>query len=154
MKPQPAPPTTVFSINPETQKPYLEPEHAMKLACKHIITKAPFLLNDSDLEDIRSYFMIRLCATRYNPAKCAAPTFAIMIFQSSTLQLNSQRFAKCRTVAGNNPTNKSGKFWLNQRPAISSNIQTHGSERMDLYDLASDGSNPEEILISRMFSEP
>ena len=76
--------TTIFSIDPNTNQPYMTVERALKLAETHINKTCQNLLNHHHftVEDLVQEIMLKVSSSAYNPAKSAAQTFFIMCASS------------------------------------------------------------------------
>lgn len=74
------PALTVFHTDPSTGSPYLSVAHAENMARVHIRKYAQNVLKRMDAEDLKQELMAKLCASRFDPTKSAAKTFAITCF--------------------------------------------------------------------------
>lgn len=77
--------TTVFSINPKTNQPYIEIEMAEKIIGYHIAKFSKNLLNykSNQMEDLVQDVLERLCSATYDPTKSSPKTFILMVAKSA-----------------------------------------------------------------------
>ena len=83
------PAVNVFSVNPETNQPYMTLEHAEKLIWTHINKYAQKLCKKIDPEDLKQELLIKLLISTYKPEKSKPKTFAITCMNSRCMQLYS-----------------------------------------------------------------
>lgn len=86
------PDTTVFSIDPKTNKPYATIDYAESLAYTHISRFAKNLTEAIDPEDIKQELMLKLCIAKYDPTKSAPNTFMILCFKSHCARIWERQF--------------------------------------------------------------
>lgn len=73
--------TTVFSINPSTNEPYITVEVAMNVIKYHLFHRDKNILNYklNSMEDLVQNILLCLCKYAYNPTLSAPKTFIIMV---------------------------------------------------------------------------
>lgn len=76
--------TTIFSINPATNKPYIDVEMAQKVIGYHIAHYSKNLLNykSNQMEDLIQEVLVRLCSATYDPTKSNPKTFILLVAKS------------------------------------------------------------------------
>lgn len=90
------PKTTVFSIDPTTNQPYITVNEATKVILKHIHLTGKNILQHNDVEDVTQSILTRACQSAYNPDKSAPTTFIILMASSQLGRLFNRRQWKDR----------------------------------------------------------
>lgn len=98
--PATAPAVSVFSINPETNLPYISFEHAEKLAYTHVMRYAKNLHQHRymDTDDLKQEVMIKVVKSAYNPLLSSPKTFIINCANSHLGNIAIHKDRKRRTV--------------------------------------------------------
>lgn len=89
------PSTTIFSINPETNQPYMTPTHAHKLAWTHVRNYANNIPEKYAREDLVQECLLAVCKATFNPNMGAsAKTFALLCYRhqmARVVQMSKQK---------------------------------------------------------------
>lgn len=138
-----APAVSVFSINPETNLPYISFEHAEKLAYTHVMRYAKNLHQHKymDVEDLKQEVMVKIVKSKYDPTKSAPQTFIINCANSHLGNLAIHMDRKRRTVGeGDNL----------QEAEISDFLRFKDNEDGGMMtDSAVDNITPEDYILAR-----
>ena len=86
------PEVTIFSIDPNTGKPYMTHEHAEKLAYMHINRKAKNLLTKLEPDDLKQELMLKLYMSKFDVSLSSAQTFAITCMTSQCARIWEKTF--------------------------------------------------------------
>lgn len=142
----------LFSVNPETSKPYLEIEHAQALTIHHVQAYMPFLLNIHSMEDIVQSMLLFMVQSEYNPKKSAPKTWAITIIKSRTGHMMITATRDRRSYESDDINLKTGKPYRKPIIPISGNITSNnGEDSVNVMDLMPDNINPEDKLLAQEF---
>jgi hypothetical protein len=92
------PKTTIFSINPDTNLPYLDIKRAESLIAYHILNRASHMLLRDSLEDLIQDLMVQMCTQKFDPALSSAKTFATLIIQTKCGNMSAGTYRNKHTV--------------------------------------------------------
>lgn len=120
------PKTTVFSIDPETNQPYLSYKSVENLIYKHIRIKANNIKMDK--EDLAQTLLVKLVASTFNPKKAKATTFVIMVCSS-----------KCGSIAN---------LERNSPKVTSNSVTSEDGDVLSYTDLVVDPLTPWDYLVA------